>query len=196
MDSVSRFITQFKESKLPLHYLICNAGIMFVPQTYTEDGFEKHLAVNYLSHCLFICNMLPILTRTAESCGEKSRIVCVSSIAEQYGHLRLDDIHLKKKYSTHEAYGTSKLVQLMFCYKFCGHINDNESLNKLITFNCLHPGNCKTDMLKSTNLARWFPWFFKKHPLLRVIIILLLLYKTIYEAWTCYLYLALFLWTR
>ena len=60
--------------------LLCNAGGTFSHYTLTEDGVEKTMAVNHLSHFL-LCHLL------LEHLNPKSRIVHVSSRANLKGKL-------------------------------------------------------------------------------------------------------------
>ncbi|WP_345951094.1 SDR family NAD(P)-dependent oxidoreductase [Mucilaginibacter sp. PAMB04274] len=48
-DSVDTFAEKFLASGRPLHLLINNAGIMFVPLRRNSRGIESQLAVNYLA---------------------------------------------------------------------------------------------------------------------------------------------------
>ena len=48
LDSVKKFVNEFKKKGLPLHILVNNAGIMFPPYGTTEDGFERQFGVNHL----------------------------------------------------------------------------------------------------------------------------------------------------
>lgn len=92
MSSVQKFIDRFKERELHLNYLICNAGIFFIPYTKTVDGFEKQFAVNYLSHSLMIYQLFPLLLETGKNSGDSSQIVNVSSSAHAYGFLRFESL--------------------------------------------------------------------------------------------------------
>ncbi|XP_041347077.1 WW domain-containing oxidoreductase-like, partial [Gigantopelta aegis] len=56
--STKDFSVAFREKNLPLHILINNAGISGVPLTMTEDGYESHFQVNYLSHFLLTLELL------------------------------------------------------------------------------------------------------------------------------------------
>lgn len=51
-NAVSEIEINFKE----LNILINNAGVMCHPQEKSADGFELHLAVNYLGKKAIICN--------------------------------------------------------------------------------------------------------------------------------------------
>jgi NAD(P)-dependent dehydrogenase (short-subunit alcohol dehydrogenase family) len=54
----------FRESGLPLHGLINNAGLMMDSRTLTQDGFEMVFTANHLSHFLLTNLLLPDLEKT------------------------------------------------------------------------------------------------------------------------------------
>lgn len=92
MASVRKFAETIKTKFTRIHLLLNNAGIMAVPYTLTEDGFESQLAVNYLGHFLLTHLLLPEL-RAAGAEGCNSRIVNVSSCVHKLGEIDFDDIH-------------------------------------------------------------------------------------------------------
>eukprot|EP00483_Globobulimina_turgida_P008396 UN08413 len=64
LKSVHHFVTEFNNLKLPLNYLINNAGIMALPRyTKSVNGYEMQFMTNYLGHFLLtkfiIPNLLP-----------------------------------------------------------------------------------------------------------------------------------------
>lgn len=65
---------------------------MFAPYKKTADGFESHMAINYLGHFLLTHLLLPEL-KAAGVDGRNSRIVNVSSIVNLIGRINYDDIH-------------------------------------------------------------------------------------------------------
>ncbi|XP_054161100.1 dehydrogenase/reductase SDR family member on chromosome X-like [Oppia nitens] len=171
MDSVMQFIDKFKQSGLSVNYLICNGAVMFAPFKLTADNFETHLAVNYLSHCLLIAQLVDSLAESAKQSGHKSRIVCVSSGAHRASTIRFQDIHCERLFSIYHAYAQSKLAQIMFAYKFnewltkttraadvtAVTVSGGHQLSDFITIACLHPGVCRTDLMKEFNFFNLRP---------------------------------------
>jgi NAD(P)-dependent dehydrogenase (short-subunit alcohol dehydrogenase family) len=148
MSSVMKFVEKFKSSKLGLNYLIANAGIMLVNQNLTEDGFESHFEVNYLSHCLLVYHLLPNLVESGRQFNSsESRIVMVSSAAHLAASLRFDDLQLQKLYSPYFAYGQSKLALIMFTYKLSRWLDQKSDWGRMVKVHTLHPGVCKTDII-------------------------------------------------
>lgn len=84
------FCIQFVCLLYPDEYLICCclfslAGIMFVKEETTEDGYEKHFAVNYLSHSLLTLLLLPLLSKSG-TIEKHTRIVNSTSCIHYVGN--------------------------------------------------------------------------------------------------------------
>ena len=75
----------------PFHFL---AGIMFVDRVETQDGFESHLAVNYLSHFLLTHLLLPSLKAAGKE-GRAARVVNLTSSAQFFDWFQISDLHGK-----------------------------------------------------------------------------------------------------
>jgi NAD(P)-dependent dehydrogenase (short-subunit alcohol dehydrogenase family) len=95
-----------------LDLLINNAGVMYVPFQRTEDGFELTLGTNHLGHFALTGLLLPRLLDTPDS-----RVVTMSSVAHRYGKMHFDDLNLTQHYEPGQAYGQSKLANLLFSYE-------------------------------------------------------------------------------
>lgn len=63
-----------------LDFLICNAGVMLIPDLATPDGYDLQMQVNHLSHFLLTDMLLPELEAAGAATGD-ARIVNVSSSA-------------------------------------------------------------------------------------------------------------------
>ena len=86
--------------------LVNNAGIMAVPYALTVDGFESQIGTNHLGHFALTNLLLPKLI---------DRVVTVSSTAHWAGRISLDDLNWKsRRYAPWQAYGQSKLANLLF----------------------------------------------------------------------------------
>lgn len=70
------------------------AGIMAAPFKLTEDGYESHMAINYLGHFLLTHLLLPEL-KAAGTDNCHSRIVNVSSCVHSLGVIDYKDINCK-----------------------------------------------------------------------------------------------------
>ncbi|ARN76450.1 hypothetical protein BST96_15870 [Oceanicoccus sagamiensis] len=124
--------------------LICNAGIMELPELELVNGVEKQFAVNHLGHFLFTNELLDQVTA-----AEQGRIVIVSSMGYQWapeGGIVFDNLDGSKGYEPMKAYGQSKLANSLFALSL-----SDKLANTTATANSIHPG------IINTNLGRHFP---------------------------------------
>src|SRR5262249_25462721 len=93
-----------------LHILVNNAGVMWLPQSKTEDGFETQLGVNHFGHFALTGLLLKALLKTPGS-----RVVTVSSLAHRTAELDLNDLDYERRpYKTTKVYSQTKLANLLF----------------------------------------------------------------------------------
>lgn len=130
MSSIREFSKNFHQIETKLDILICNAGIMAIPKSKTEDNFEMQLGVNHLGHFLLTNLLLDMLKLSAPS-----RIVVVSSMAHSFGKINKDDLMSDKKYNKWSAYGQSKLANILFTRELAKRLEGTG-----ITANSCHPG--------------------------------------------------------
>ncbi|MEL7235186.1 MAG: SDR family NAD(P)-dependent oxidoreductase, partial [Chloroflexota bacterium] len=76
LESVRAFAGAFKAKYDRLDILLNNAGVMAIPRTLTEDGFETQLGVNHLAHFALTGLLLDVIVNTPNA-----RIHNVSSSA-------------------------------------------------------------------------------------------------------------------
>ncbi|HEX2087930.1 MAG TPA: oxidoreductase [Solirubrobacteraceae bacterium] len=93
----------------PLDLLVNNAGVMAGPHRTTADGFELQFGTNHLGHFALTGLLLPRLLRS-----ERPRVVSVSSGAHRMGRMNFDDLQSERSYKRWNAYGQSKLSNLLF----------------------------------------------------------------------------------
>jgi len=85
-----------------VNYLVMTTGIMTLKgRDETSEGIDKKLAVHYYSRWKFINDLLPSLTK-AKDAGEEGAVLSIFS-AGYGGPIDLDDLGLKKNYSTSNA---------------------------------------------------------------------------------------------
>src|SRR5688572_12975336 len=85
-DSIDEFTKKFLASGRPLHLLINNAGIMWVPLRRDSRGIESQLATNYLAQFRLTARLWPSLKK---ACG--ARVVNVSSQGHQFAPFHFED---------------------------------------------------------------------------------------------------------
>lgn len=142
MASVKSFAENILRSERKLDALICNAGVMLMPYRETEDGFESHMSINYLGHCLLTALLLPLLM-AAGSKEQTARIVNVSSCVHKAGHINIDDLNSRNMYSCYHGYTQSKLAQVLFTKSLAKHL---QAKGIPVTVNCVHPGIVSTQL--------------------------------------------------
>jgi NAD(P)-dependent dehydrogenase (short-subunit alcohol dehydrogenase family) len=103
LDSVRAFAAATDE---PVDVLVNNAGVMVPPFARTADGFEIQFGTNHLGPFALTNLLLPQITE---------RVVTVSSGAHRMGRIDFDDLNWERRsYRRWEAYGQSKLANLLF----------------------------------------------------------------------------------
>jgi len=140
LRSVESVASEVAEDYPSIDVLCNNAGVMAIPRQETEDGFEKQLGVNHLGHFALTGHLLDRLRR---SDGE-SRVVTHSSGAHTAGELDFDDLHRTRSYGKWEAYGQSKLANLLFAYELQRRL-DAAGVTNTISVAC-HPGYAATNL--------------------------------------------------
>lgn len=140
MESIRRFIQEFKAKYGRLDVLINNAGAVFYKRQVTDEGYERTLAVDYLAPFLLTNGLLTLLKSSAPS-----RIVNVSSGLYTRGKIDFDDLQSEKKYAGMKAYSNAKLMILMFTYELAERLR-----NDGVTVNAVLPGFVATNLGKSS----------------------------------------------
>ena len=136
---VRRLAKEFRASHARLDVLVNNAGLYKTRRTETPDGIEMTLAVNYLAPFLLTNLLLDLLKKSAPS-----RVINVSSEAERWGKIDLDDLQSERRYRGFPVYGKSKLANIMFTYELAERLRGTG-----VTANCMHPGSVNTNMGKN-----------------------------------------------
>jgi len=109
-NSIDAFAEKFLKSERPLHLLINNAGIMWVPLRRDSRGFESQLAVNYLAHFQLTAKLWTALKK-----ANGARVVNVSSGGHQFSDFNFEDPNfLNREYETLLGYGQSKTAVNLF----------------------------------------------------------------------------------
>ncbi len=86
--------------------LMCNAGVMALPQGTTEDGFDTQMGINVLGHWALISQLLPIVVATPGA-----RVVTLSSTAQHSGRaIDPSDPHMHENFDGWRMYGQTKLA--------------------------------------------------------------------------------------
>jgi len=129
----------FKQRHTHLHVLVNDAGAMFTRRIVTADGYEMTFALNHLNYFLLTNLLLDILKASAPA-----RIVNVSSGAHVRASLDFDNLQGEKHFAAMQAYGQSKLANVLFTYELARRLEGTG-----VTVNALHPGFIATGFARN-----------------------------------------------
>lgn len=159
--SVRACVAAVQAQGVPLDGIICNAGIMALPEREVKLGVELQMLTNHVGHFILVMGLLDRL-------AADGRVVMLSSAAHQQAPaegIRLDDLGASRGYSPWGNYGQSKLANLLFARELARRLGPP---GRVVT--ALHPGVIHTNLgrhmgsgmqLGSRVLA---PLFFKTVP--------------------------------
>ncbi len=138
--SVRASVEAVKKLGVRLDAVVCNAGIMALPKREVKHGLELQFLTNHVGHFLLVTGLLDTL-------ADDGRVVMLSSSAHRRAPkdtILWDDLAMEKGYSAFEAYGQSKMANLLFSNELARRFEGTKR-----TSNACHPG------VIHTNLARY-----------------------------------------
>lgn len=110
LASVADFARRLCSDGRPVDLLVNNAcTLALLNRAETVDGFELHMATNFLSHFALTARLLPLLRAS-----KQPRVVQLTSTGRHHGEIRFDDLQLESGYTPLRAYSQSKLAMLIF----------------------------------------------------------------------------------
>lgn len=131
-SSINTFAENFLASGRPLHMLINNAGIMWVPLRRDNRGYESQLATNYLAQFQLTAKLWPALQK-----ANGARVVNVSSQGHQFAPFDFEDPNfLNREYETLLGYGQSKTAVNLFSLEL-----DHRGRSSNVRAYSLNPGS-------------------------------------------------------
>jgi NAD(P)-dependent dehydrogenase (short-subunit alcohol dehydrogenase family) len=139
LESVRAFAERFKAKHDGLDLLINNAGVMAPPRQLTADGFELQLGTNHLGHFALTGLFLPLMEGR-----EDARVVTLSSNAHKTVRgIAFDNLNGDRRYFRWNAYGQSKLANLLFALELDRRLRARDSTVKSLA---AHPGYAATNL--------------------------------------------------
>ena len=143
LESVRYCVRLFLEKALPLHLLVCNAGLAG-QKGFTKSGFELAFGTCHVGHFLLTELLLDHIKQSAPA-----RIVVVASQAHR--HIKSIDFDaLRKPTRTRTAlpeYGVAKLANILFAKELAQRLQGTG-----VTTYALHPGVVASDVWRAV------PW--------------------------------------
>lgn len=140
--SVRQCVENIKQVGVQLDVILCNAGIMALPQREVMLGQELQFLTNHIGHYILVTGLLDQLS-------ENGRVVMLSSAAHRWAPkegIQFDDLSFEKNYSPRAAYGQSKLANLLFARSLAKRFAGTKR-----TANAVHPGVIATNLGRHMN---------------------------------------------
>lgn len=143
--SIVAAAAEIRALNTPIDMLICNAGIMELPELQQVYGIERQFVVNHLGHFILVNQLLEQV-----QAAPQGRVAHVSSgqatrNAPEEG-IQFDNLGGEKGYDPAQAYGQSKLANALFSLELAQRLDETTT-----TSNALRPG------VIPTNLGRHMP---------------------------------------
>lgn len=135
--SVKAAVATLREEGSKLDVLLCNAGIMALPERELAYGHELQFFTNHVGHFILVTGLL-------DSLSDTGRIVMLSSSAHTMAPpagIQFDDLSFEKGYRPWTAYGQSKLANLLFARSLAKRLRGTKK-----TANAVHPGVIATNL--------------------------------------------------
>ena len=146
-----RLASQVREQLPRLDVLLNNAGAIFLSRQTSVDGIEMTFALNHLGYFLLTTLLLDLLAESAPA-----RVINVSSSSHySAGNFRLEDLPRPGNGRSYQAYGRSKLCNVLFTYGLARRLAGSG-----VTVNALHPGLVRTGIARNNGILGWAANFF------------------------------------
>lgn len=158
--SVRKAAQEILDKVTKVDALICNAAIAQVPsRKLTVDTFESQLGVNHYGHFTLQALLFPLIEKS------KGRIVTVGSMGYDMGlkTIKFDDTNWDKDYTPNDAYGQSKLAQIMCIYELQDRLEKTGKAG-VKAYAC-HPGASRTSLISTSGSLLMRIIFFLMTPL-------------------------------
>lgn len=133
LESIRTFAEEFDGA---VDTLVNNAGVMGIPRGETKDGFEKQLGINHLGHFALTAHL-------TDQLAADGRVVTVSSAMHERGTIDFGDLHSRHSYGPWEAYGQSKLANVLFTTELQRRFETDGTDQRSLA---VHPGYADTDL--------------------------------------------------
>src|SRR5258708_15920208 len=151
--SVREAADQFCTKHKSLDVVVNNAAIYKTSRSLTPDGLESMFATNYLGHFLLTTLLLGAL-----KASPSGRVINITAPATT--KLDFDDLQSAKDFNTNEAFGVSKMCNLVFSNALAHRLTGTRA-----TSNALHPGLVKSNLLQDApRPMRWISNIISRTP--------------------------------
>lgn len=134
---VAACVEALRAEAAPLDAIICNAGIMALPERTLKHGYELQFLTNHIGHFILVTGLLDQL-------ADDGRVVMLSSGAHKRAPPQgvvLDDLACERQYTPWGAYGQSKIANLLFARELARRFVGSSKVA-----NGVHPGVIATNL--------------------------------------------------
>lgn len=138
-SSVRACVQDIRARGIELDVIVCNAGVMALPERELRYGQELQFLTNHIGHFGLVTGLLDRLRA-------RGRIVVLSSSAHHHtprGGIHFEDLTLERSYTPWQAYGHSKLANLLFARALATRLVGTQR-----TANAVHPGVIATPLTR------------------------------------------------
>jgi len=139
LGNVAACTDEIRAMNKPIDALICNAGIMALPELQQKYGLEMQFLTNHLGHFVLVNRLLDQVKE-----APAGRIVMVSSLGHYTtvaGGINFDNLSGEKRYVPFMFYGQSKLANLLMSNELARKLEGTRA-----TSNAIHPGIIMTPL--------------------------------------------------
>lgn len=140
-DSVARCADEIRRQHRSIDVLLCNAGVMGLPEPDRKYGVEMQFLTNHLGHFVLVNRLLDLVLE-----APAGRVVLVSSLAHFLsvpGGINFDNLSGEHYYHPWTFYGQSKLANLLMSNELARRLR-----GRTATSNALHPGIIQTPLMR------------------------------------------------
>lgn len=148
LDSVNQCANELLQRYNSIDVLINNAGLFVPEECFTQDGYEKHIGVNFIAPVLLTEKLLPLLQKNSTP----ARIIHVASMAHLVTRkMDFDNFKGWVSFQPVLAYGQSKLGNLLYSKQLAKRLSQDPKTAH-ITSNALHPGGANSHIYRDMNI--------------------------------------------
>lgn len=139
LSTIDAFVKTFQSKAWALDGILCAENATHVQFATTEDGIERHFAINHLAHFKLTSLLLKELVRTAAASGREGRVVNLTSNLHHFTYrvrqgtikpsrgIDFGNLNSAYGYSPLASYGQSKLANILHAWKMQERMSETKA---------------------------------------------------------------------
>jgi len=139
LAAIREMADKFKKKYPRLDVLINNAGVYRNTRQLTVDGFESMFGINHLAPFLLTNLLLDPLKASGHA-----RVLNIA--APSTTKLSFDDLQGEQNFKAFNAFGASKMANLLFTFELARHLAGTG-----VKVNAIHPGLARSSLMGDAN---------------------------------------------